>query len=213
MSESTPLLPINNERTSKPTWKRYRLDVYIPMFLIASFLFAALLTFALRVRPQLGNTVAQGTDFDSDEIKFLGLEDDGGILLEVKGTNYNNYSRIEDPISRAYFKFGGFTVRKLNLAVDDLEMMAFDESKGDYKKMGTVQIAPFGVRITDSTQSDLTLFVKVYPKAEGVLGVIKRIVLSGDSKLRLQGNASVKILVLNGYIPVSNLIIPLDLLI
>ncbi|KAG7701228.1 hypothetical protein KL930_000318 [Ogataea haglerorum] len=213
MSENTPLLSSNNERPSKPTWKRYRLDVYIPMVLIASFIFAAFLTFALRVKPQLGDIVAQGTDFDSDEIKFLGVEDDGGILLEVKGANYNNYSRIEDPISRAYFRFGGFTIRKLNLAVDDLEMVVFDESKGDYKKMGTVQIAPFRVRITDMTQSDLALFVKVYPKAEGVLGVIKRIILSGDATLRLQGNASVKILVLNGYIPVSNLIIPLDLLI
>ncbi|KAG7928851.1 hypothetical protein KL925_001032 [Ogataea polymorpha] len=158
MSESTPLLPINNERTSKPTWKRYRLDVYIPMVLIASFFFTAFFTFVFRVKPQLGDIVAQGTEFDSDEIKLLGMEDDGGILLEVKGANYNNYSHIEDPISRAYFKFGGFTIRKLNLAVDDLDMTVFDESKGDYKTMGTVQIAPFSVRITDTTQSDLTLF-------------------------------------------------------
>ncbi|KAH3666068.1 hypothetical protein OGAPHI_004257 [Ogataea philodendri] len=213
MSESTPLLPTQGSSSKRSKWRALRLDVYIPIIIICTFFLTAAITFTARVKPQLGDLVAQGTRFESDEVKFLGVDDDSGLILQVKGTNFNNYTQIEDPVGRFYFKVAGFTVRKLNLAVDELNLVVFDESKGDYKNLGVAEIAPFPVKITDKTESHLSLYMKVFPKADGVLGVIKRVLLSHDAKLRLKGDANVKVLVLNGYIPVSNLVIPLDLLI
>ncbi|ODV86854.1 hypothetical protein CANARDRAFT_27232 [[Candida] arabinofermentans NRRL YB-2248] len=219
-NESTPLLTqatdslaslLPSGPSKKSVWKRYKLDVWIPIILISAFLVTFTSIFFIRVEPNLGDYVAQGTTFDSDQVKFLGVDDQGGINLQVKGTSVNNYTNIEDSFARFYFKTGGLFVRKLNLKIDDLDLIVFDETKGDYKNLGKVQISPFAVKIVDGKETDLNLFLTVFPKSGGVLGIIKRILLAPKSKLRLKGDASVKILVFNGYIPITNLLIPLDL--
>lgn len=222
-SESAPLLGnngnnSNNSSKIKQKWNklrksiiRYKLHVYIPIVFISLIIFSLISIFFIKVEPNLGVGIAEGTRFDTDNVKLLGLGDTGGIDLQVSGTNTNNYTNIEDFWIRNYFQKGGFVIRELNLKIDELDLIVFDATKGDDLNLGKVEIKPFYVEIVDGRSTDMDLFVTLWPNAKGVRGILKKILLDSGTKLRLRGDAKVKVYVLNGFIPVSSISIPMDL--
>ncbi|VEU19601.1 DEKNAAC100367 [Brettanomyces naardenensis] len=211
-SENTPLISSGQQNNrSKNCIKRYRLDVWIPIVILSGFLIAVVITFVTEVLPNIGQYVAEGTTFKSKEVDFLGFSDEGGVNFEVIGSSHNNFSQIDQGLARAYFKFGGFFVRKLNLKVDDLDLMVYDEENDDYEKLGRVRVSPFTASIVDGSRTEVDLFMKVFPNSKGLLGTIEKVLADPDSKLKLEGDANVEVLVLNGYIPLTHVIIPLDI--
>lgn len=219
-TETTPLTgsTANTKKSFQQKWKdfrkeiiRYKLHVYIPIAILSVFIFSLITIFFIQVEPNLGVGVAEGTKFNTDDIKILGIGDTGGIDLQVSGTNINNFTNIEEFWTRNYFEKGGFIIRELNLKIDELDLIVFDSSKGEDLNLGTVEIQPFYVRIVDGQSTDMDLFVTLWPNGKGVRGLLKKILLDSGSKLRLRGDAKVKVYVLNGFLPVSSISIPLDL--
>ncbi|QPG76779.1 hypothetical protein FOA43_004173 [Brettanomyces nanus] len=213
-SESTPLIESvlqSPKRDWRTTFRRYRLDVWIPIAVLSCLLVVIIITFFQAVLPNIGDYAAQGTTFDLENLNFLGVSDAGGVNFEVMGVSHNNFSQIEDPLARKYFKVGGFMTRKLNLKVDDLDFLVYDEIKDDYLKLGRVHISPFSARVVDSANTDMDVYLTVFPDSKGVLGTIEKILRTPNSKLKLKGDADVKILVFNGYIPLKGVMIPLDI--
>jgi hypothetical protein len=193
------------------TIRKNRLDVYIPIFLICTLFFSLLTIFFVRVEPHLGDGVAQGTSFDTDNIRLLGLGDTGGIDLQVSGTNSNNYTNIDDFWIRNYFRTGGFFIRELNLKIEELDLIVFDPTKNEDLNLGKVEIKPFYVRIVDKRSTPMDLLVTLWPNGKGLRGMLKKLLLDSKAKLRLRGDAKVKVYVFNGFVPVSSISIPLDI--
>lgn len=189
---------------------RYRLHVYLPIAIISIVLFSLITIFIVRVEPNLGVGVAEGTQFNADNVRLLGLGEQGGIDLQVSGTNSNNFTNIDDFWIRQYFKKGGFVIRGLNLKIDELDLIVYDASKGEDLKLGKIEIQPFYVKIVDGANTALDLFVTLWPNAKGTRGLLRKILLDSGAKLRLRGDANVKVYVLNGFLPVSSISIPLD---
>ncbi|OUM53172.1 hypothetical protein BVG19_g2434 [[Candida] boidinii] len=221
--ETTPLLPIanpagtilpgsNNRKRSGKNGFRYQF--WVPVITISILFISFVSTFFLKVLPTLGDHIAEGTNFDLEDISFIGLTDRGGIDLAVQCEMFNNYTNIDDTVSRLYFQSGGFLLRKLNLKIDSIELLALDGNEKDALSastdLGSVEIQPFGYQITDKSTNDLKLLVTVYPKSDSVLKIIKKMILDSDYNLQLKGDANVKILVFNGFIPVTNIMIPID---
>lgn len=167
--------------------------------------------FFARVLPDIGTYVVEGTKYSSDEINFLGFEDAKGVNFEITGTLHNNFTNIEDDISKLYFKYGGLLIRRLNLKVDDVSLLVYDSKKDEYNDLGILHTSPFSVNTVDGTSTPLDVYMTLYPKSKGVFGTIKRILGDSDASLKLQGDANVKILFLNGYIPLTHVIIPIDI--
>lgn len=202
------------KKQSSAAWttiKKNRLDVYVPIFLICTIFFSLVTIFFVHVEPKLGDGVAEGTHFDTDNIKLLGMGDSGGIDLQISGTNYNNYTNIEDFWIRNYFQKGGFLIRELNLKIEELDLVVFDPSKGEEMKLGKVEIQPFYVKIVDNRNTPMDLMVTLWPNGKGVRGILKKLLLDSKSTLRLRGDAKVKVYVVNGFVPVSSISVPLDI--
>ncbi|OWB54832.1 hypothetical protein B5S28_g689 [[Candida] boidinii] len=221
--ETTPLLPIANpvgdvlpgsnikKNSGKPG---FRYQFWVPVITISILFISLVSTFFFKVLPNLGDHIAEGTTFDLEDVSFIGLTDRGGIDLAVQCEMFNNYTNIDDTISRLYFQNGGFLLRKLNLKIDSIELLALDGNEKDAVSastdLGSVEIQPFSYQITDKSTNDLKLLVTVYPKSDSVLKIIKKMILDSDYNLQLKGDANVKILVFNGFIPVTNIMIPID---
>lgn len=221
-TESTPLVgemtPFWSKNKCTQKWKqikrttiKYKLHVYIPNSIISLIVFTFITIFFVHVQPNLGNGVAEGTYFSTDNVSLLGLGDTGGINLQISGTNTNNYTNIADLWTRQYFKKGGFVMRELNLKIEELDLIVFDSNKGDDMNLGKVEIMPFYVQIVDGKSTNMDLFVTLWPNSKGVRGILKKLLLDSNTKLRLRGDAQVKVYVFNGFIPVSSISIPMDL--
>jgi hypothetical protein len=222
-SDTSPLLGSNSNTTSKKDkliqqWKslrrktiNHKLHIYVPIALISLIMFSLACIFFIRVKPNLGLGVAEGTYFDTDNVKLLGLGDSGGIDLQISGTNINNYTNIEDYWIRNYFAKGGFIIRQLNLKIKELDLIVFDSNKNEALNLGKVEIMPFYVNVVDKSSTPMDLFVTLWPNGKGVRGVIKKLLLDSDAKLRLRGDADVLVYVFNGFIPISSISVPLDI--
>lgn len=211
-SESIPLLGTTSfwERR-KNRIIRNKLDVYIPIAMLSIMLCTFITIFFVRVEPNIGVGIAEGTHFHADDINLLGLSEYGGIDLQISGTNSNNFTNIEDGYIRNYFKFGGFILRALNLKIDELDLVVFDEKRNEELNLGKTEFQPFYVKILDGNSTPLDLFITLYPNSKGIRGIIKKLITGGDAKLRLRGDANVRVYVLNGYVPVSSISVPLDI--
>ena len=190
---------------------KYNLHIYVPIFAIVTLIFTLITIFFVHVEPHIGDGIAEGTYFNTDNIKLLGFGDNGGIDLQITGTNTNNYTNIDDFWIRNYFQKGGFVMRGLNLKIDELDLIVYDPIKEEDLNLGDVLIHPFYVKIVDSKSTDMDLFVTLWPNGKGVRGLLKKILLDSDAKLRLRGDAKVKVYVLNGFLPVSSISVPLDI--
>lgn len=220
-SESTPLLGTSTDSRKHAIirqWERIRksvirhkLHLYVPIIAICVLMFSLIAVFSLHVEPRLGDGIAAGTYFDTDNIRLLGLGDSGGIDLQISGTNTNNYSNIEDFWIRNYFEKGGFVIRGLNLKIEELDLIVFDPTKGEEMNLGKIEIEPFYVTVVDKKSTALDLFVTLWPNSKGVRGTLKKMLLNSGTVLRLRGDARVKVYVLNGFVPVSSISIPLDI--
>ncbi|KAG0676865.1 hypothetical protein C6P40_003198 [Pichia californica] len=219
-SENVPLLGLNSTGNRDFKQKchdlkkkiiRNKLHVYIPILIISLTIFSLISIFFIRVEPNIGDGVAEGTHFSADNVKVLGLGDMGGIDLQISGTNTNNFTNIDDFWIRNYFQKGGFVIRELNLKIEELDLIVFDSTKGDEMNLGKIEIKPFYVDIVDGKSTDMDLFVTLWPNSKGVRGILKKILLDSGATLRLRGDAKVKVYVFNGFVPVSSISIPLDL--
>ncbi|GME87713.1 unnamed protein product [Ambrosiozyma monospora] len=76
----------------------------------------------------------------------------------------------------------------------------------------TVSFSPFAVNVYDHATTNLELILDIRPNMHNAWDIIKKVLSEPDSQFRLKGDAAVKIFMFNGYLPVTNLIIPLDLL-
>lgn len=189
---------------------RHKLHVYVPIAFIIVILFSFITIFFVHVEPNLGVGVAEGTQFDANNVKLLGLGDQGGIDLQVSGTNINNFTNIDDFWIRQYFKKGGSIIRSLNLKIDELDLIVNDSEKNEDLNLGKIEIQPFFVKIVDGANTNLDLLVTLWPNARGTRGLLKKLLLESGAKLRLRGDANVRVYVLNGFVPVSSISIPLD---
>lgn len=189
----------------------HNLHLYVPIFIISVAIFSLIAIFFIKVEPNLGVGIAEGTHFDTDNITLLGFGDKGGIDLKISGTNYNNYTNIDEFWMRKYFQKGGFILRQLNLKIDELDLIVFDPDKDENLNLGKVEIMPFYVTTVDRSNTPVDLFVNLWPNGKGVRGVLKKLLLDSGAKLRIRGDAHVKVYVLNGFVPVSSISIPLDI--
>lgn len=221
-SESASLLNnvplIQTDNKNKWSWKnlkkfiiKNKLHVYLPIGLISIIIFSFITIFLVHVEPNIGVGVSEGTHFETDNVSFVGIGDAGGIDLKVSGTNLNNFTNIEDFWIRNYFKNGGFCIRQLNLKINELDLIVSDSSTNEDMNLGKVEIQPFLVSIADNKSTDMDLFLTLWPNSKGVRRILKKILLDSDSKLRLRGDAAVRVYILNGYLPVSSISIPLDI--
>ncbi|GMG19257.1 unnamed protein product [Ambrosiozyma monospora] len=206
------LLPETRARKNRSFFRRYRLDVWLPIIALTSIVIAIVVSFFVNVEPDLGEYIAEGSTFDTDDVQFLGITDDGGVRLLIQGQNYNNFSNIHDHLARKYISTSGYFLRRLNLKVDELNLLVADDSKGTAIDLGTVSFSPFTVNVYDHATTNLELILDIHPNMHNAWDIIKKILSEPDSQFRLKGDAAVKILIFNGYIPVTNLIIPLDLI-
>lgn len=216
-TESAPLLgsTFTTDNSFESKWNNFKrqavrnkLHVYVPIGIISVILFSLIAIFFTHVKPNLGVGVAEGTVFDTDNLRLLGLGDSGGIDLQISGTNTNNYTNIDDSWIRNYFKAGGFTLRGLNLKIDDLDLIVHE---GDEKlNLGKAAIKPFYVKIANNKSTPMDLFITLYPNGKGVKSILKKVLLEKDPKLRLTGDANVKVYILGGFLPVSSISVPLD---
>lgn len=198
-------------KSFKKQFVEHRLHIYVPIFIISALIFSIICVFFIKVEPNLGSGVAEGTCFDTDNITLLGIGDKGGIDLQITGTNYNNYTDINDFWIRNYFKKGGFLLRQLNLKIDELDLIVYDSDKGEHLSLGKVEIMPFYVNVVDKSSTSMDLYATLWPNGKGVRGVLKRILLDSGTKLRIKGDARVKVYVFNGFLPVSRVSVPLDI--
>ena len=191
--------------------KKYRLDVWIPIIILSSVLIGIAVIFFHSIIPDIGQYAVEGTDFEAEDINFLGISSSGGVNLELTGTAHNNFTNINDKRARSYFRYGGFVIRRLNMQIDDIDMLVYDSKLDDYNRLGSVHIAPFSVSTVDNSDSKMDLYFTLYPDSKGVLGTVKKLLKDPNTQLKLQGDANVKILFMNGYITLTHVRIPIDL--
>lgn len=206
-SERSPLLGEYSYGSRNEARKpRNRLHLYVPIVLLVTII----AVFFIRVEPNIGVGVASGTSFNTDDIQIIGIGRNGVLDLQITGTNTNNFTNIDDPYIRNYFKTGGFLLRKLNLKIDALDLVVHDDAKDEDIFLGVTEFKPFKVDIVDHSSTSLDLFVTLHPNSKGVLEILKKLITNRKSSLRLNGNADVQVYILNSYISVKTSI-PLNI--
>ncbi len=197
------------QRTNRAI-KRYRLDVWIPIIILTSILVSIGVIFFHSVIPDIGEYAVEGTNFEAENINLLGLSPSGGINLEVTGITHNNFTNIQDKTARLYFRYGGFVLRRLNMQIDDIDLLVYDSKLDNYDHLGSVHVAPFSVSTVDNLNTEMDLYLTLNPDSKGVFGTIKKLLKNPNTQLKLQGDANVKILFMNGYVTLTHVKIPVD---
>lgn len=218
-NERQPLL-INNEK------KRFNYKALKSAFLLFfCMLFGVVLTYftftaVYYVKPRLGDGISQGVDFTLEKVKFLGLQDqtpgqkkEGGLLFGIKGEHHNDFDRIEDKKLQYWFKYVGGGIKGIQLRITSLNL-GFIEDDGkendELTNLGTFQIQPFYVRTSNNATTDLNLETVFWPDANGVGKVLRRYMKDANSIINIRGDALVDIYLINGYVNIGIIKVPLD---
>ncbi|CDK27582.1 unnamed protein product [Kuraishia capsulata CBS 1993] len=211
MSEQTPLLSSISEPT-RHVVKRRKMNYgfWIPIVLFVTMLISAVTGLALHIGPQIGDLVDQMCEFNVQSVGFAGLQKDGGIDLVIKGQHTIDYDALDDQIARKAFKVGGFSLHSLSLKLDTVDMLVYDDVYEKYNDLGRVSVEPFKVGIRNKQVTPLKLLMTVYPNSDSVLGVLKKMIQNPDAQIKLYGDASIRIMVFNGFMPISKVRIPMD---
>lgn len=176
-----------------------------------------ILTAVIYVKPRLGDGISQGVDFNVEKVEFLGLQDQkpdqkqqGGLLFRINGEHHNDFDRIQDAKIRNWFTYVGGTVKGIQLRITSLDLGFVDE-ENELSNLGTFQVQPFYVKTSNNATTDLHLETIFWPDSKGVGKVLKRYMKDSKSKINIRGDALVDIYLINGYINIGVIKVPLDL--
>lgn len=180
----------------KPTLKQW---IWVPILLLLLLIYVIYFRFQHYVKPHIGDYILEGTDFVTDEVNFLGVEYGKSAKFEFIGVETNNFTNIEEPTPRHYFKAGGFFLREMRLEVKSVNLLYYNDEDDKYEKLGKMSATPFTVGTIDKQFTDLDFNVTVIPDSAKLFGTIGRILGDPDAQLAVQGHAQVKVTTLFGF--------------